>query len=176
VWARRAKRAELKAELAAREALLAKQEARMIQEEKQRELEALQQKLLELQSEASSAASERQHSAALAQRYAMRRNDSPTPGPVPSDAPRMNREKLEGVKQRFRDRMAAKKQQQPPVASDRPALTRPPHTRTPTPAATPSPGKPPIDRSLLRSAGEEMFQQMDFYERSLKAVDNTRRN
>ena len=40
--ARRARRAELRAEVAAREAYLAKQEAQMVREEKQRELEILQ--------------------------------------------------------------------------------------------------------------------------------------
>lgn len=165
VWARRAQRAELRAELAAREALLAKQEARMIKEEKQRELEELRQKLQELQSEASQAIVEKEHSVILARSFAMRRNDPETPESTHSG--RISKGKVDSVKQRFRDRMAAKKQQ-----SASPAAIASPYGAMPRSSPqyiTPSP--PPHRNSLFRQAGEEMYQHLDFYERSLKAVD-----
>jgi hypothetical protein len=166
VWARRAQRAELKAELAAREALLAKQEARMIKEEKQRELEDLRQKLVELQSEASHAIAEKEHSGILARSFAKRRNDVVSPDV--SSSGRIDKGKVDSVKQRFRDRMAAKKQETAsPSNMENPYGAR----SQPSPRfITPS---PPNRSALLLSAGEEMFQHLDFYERSLKAVDRS---
>jgi hypothetical protein len=166
VWARRAQRAELKAELAAREALLAKQEARMIKEEKQRELEDLRQKLVELQSEASQAIAEKEHSGILARSFATRRNDVVSPDV--SSSGRISKGKVDSVKQRFRDRMAAKKEETAsPMNMENPYGAR----SQPSPRfITPS---PPNRNALLRSAGEEMFQHLDFYERSLKAVDSS---
>ena len=173
-WARRAKRAEIRAELAAREALMAKQEARMIQEQKQKELEELQQKLNELQSESSSALAEKEMSAAIAHRYA------PEPGfaseqryaqdqlsETVSRSRAINKEKIDGVKQRFRDRIAARKRQATPMNIAPVEKHSPRHYRKNLAQVTPS---PPNGRNLVRSAGEEMFQQMDFYERSLRSV------
>jgi hypothetical protein len=176
VWARRAQRAEVKAELAAREAILARQEARMIKEEKERELEALHQKLHELQSESSHYAVDREHSATLANNFSSRQQQQPphhhqqqqqkTTGSVVSEnTGRMDKNKIDEVKKRFRDRIAAKKQQ-PTHNCNAPAANRY------TPAVTPSPQ--PNFRSFFRSAGEEMHQQLDFYERSLRAVENDR--
>jgi hypothetical protein len=195
MWARRARRAEIKAELAAREALMAKQQVRQIQEEKQRELEALQQKLFELQSESSNAISEREHSAILARTYAPtqpnQRAAAATVSPVSDRKEAMNnnnsridKEKIDVVKQRFRDRMAAKNQGggtspsspfPPPSSStfasrygrpQQPSLQR---INKPSP-----PQRTSLQASLMRSAGEEMFSHLDFYERSLKSVANLR--
>lgn len=172
-WARRAKRAEVRAELAAREALMVRQEARMIQEEKERELEALQQKLFELQSEPSTAIADKEQSAAaIAKNYSMHRNDAPhqmlQPEVARSTTSRtgIDKEKLDGVKQRFRDRIAAKKKQ----ANGFGATTMSPPGKAASPV-TPSPQQ--TARTLFRSAGEEMYQHLDFYERSLKAVEMT---
>ena len=141
----------MRAELAAREALMARQEARMIKEEKQRELDALNQKLLELQSEPSTAAPDTREAAQIAQSFAMHRNDNPAPSITSRSG--QEKAKLEGVKQRFRDRVAAKKRERS--------------------AAPINPSPQQVQRSLIRSAGEEMFQHLDFYERSLKAVEDT---
>jgi hypothetical protein len=170
VWARRAQRAELRAELAAREALLAKQEARIIQEEKQHELTVLRQKLNDLQSETSHAIAEKEHSVILARSFAMRRNDAVSPDSASNHSSgRISKGKVDSVKQRFRDRMAAKKQQ-----SASPSVMETPYgalARNSPSYITPSPSPPQNRSSLFRSAGEEMYQHLDFYERSLKAVD-----
>jgi hypothetical protein len=97
-WARRAMRAEVKAEIAAREAMMAQQQARQIQEEKLREIKALQQKLEELQSEPSVASGD--HVAHLTM----------TRPPKPASS-------RESVKQRFRDRH--KKQRSAPARVER---------------------------------------------------------
>ena len=162
VWARRAMRAEVRAEIAAREALLAKQEARKMQEDKTREIDALKKKLEELQSETSAASAEKEKFAIAS---AMRRsNGSPSSA---QSASQMSKEKLDGVKQRFRERMAAKKQQSVSPPGRAPLYPTYPRRVTPSPRAQ-------AERELIRSAGEEMFQQMVFYERSLEAVDNSR--
>ena len=173
IWARRAQRAEVKAELAAREALLARQEARMIQEEKQREVEALQQKLMELQSESSFVTAENERSAALARSITMNRYGRDSPAPATSG--QSEKERLDNVKQRFRDRMAARKnglkQHAPPTSS--PIASGKQHPYAPR-ATSPVPAKNSYMQDMMRSAGEEMYVQLDFYERSLKAVDSTR--
>lgn len=178
VWARRAQRAEVKAELAAREALLAKKEARIFQEEKQRELEALQQKLLELQSESSFHAVDQEHSATLAKNYAMHRHDD-----LPQQAvgAQSERQKIDDVKKRFRDRMAARKQATP-VAPNHPQALLPAAATGKFGQLHANPAKfstsasaPSSVRDLVRSAGEEMYQQLDFYERSLRAVERDER-
>jgi hypothetical protein len=163
VWARRAMRAEVRAELAAREALLAKQEARILQEEKMREIDALKKKLEELQSECSAASADKEKIGVANSLVIRRSNVSPSSAQSTSQ---MSKEKLDGVKQRFRDRMATKKQSVSPPgrAPLYPASQR---------RVTPSP-RAEAERELMRSAGEEMFQQMVFYERSLEAVDNSR--
>lgn len=164
VWARRALRAEVKAEIAAREALLAKREARIMQEEKMREIEALKKKLEDLQSEASAAPADNEK-AVVTNSLALRRNNgSPIP---PQSAGRMSKEKLDGVKQRFRDRMAAKKEQSVTPPGRAPLYPSPQQRITPSPQAL-------AERELIRSAGEELYQLMVFYERSLEAVDHSR--
>lgn len=210
--ARRAQRAELKAEVAAREAMLAKQEAEKIKEEKQRELEILQQRLAELQSETRSMA-EREHSLKLATAFApagSASGGSNVAGPRDGGAgpvgtaksslqgERIDQNKIDGVKQKFRDRMAERMRRGPPSTrrhgfegggSSGAALTSPtgfdpslgggrmggagPGGEGTSGAGTN--GRPPRDvpRSRQRLTGEEMFQHLDFYERSLKAVENT---
>lgn len=180
LWAKRARRAEIKAELAAREAMLAKQEARTIKEEKLREVEILQKKLDELQSEASTP-SEEKEKAAFATKLAVRQTIAPatkenTPSLIQSTS-HMSKEKLDDVKQRFRNRMAAKKQQdhyqqqqQQSMATANRAPLYPYSTQRTVRRTVQS----QAERELLMSAGEEMCQQMDFYERSLKAVDTAR--
>jgi hypothetical protein len=224
IWARRAQRAEVKAELAAREALLAKQEVLMIQAEKQRELEALQQKLLELQSESSfHGAVDREHSSTLARSIAVHSPDEPSDRHQPRRSGdgrgAHEKQKIDDVKKRFRDRVAARKhgshnhaaaataaEAEAPSGSSAPPAHFPlsgatgrfgqvstsnnsasrllqhssaslsstsPHAATV--AVTPSPIKASSSLSLFRSVGEEMYQQLDFYERSLRAVERDER-
>lgn len=179
IWARRAQRAEVKAEIAAREALLAKQEVQMVRDEKQRELDILQQKLLELQSESSLSGGTREHSAILARNYNGRRLDGASSAHEQNQS--LDKQKLDDVKKRFRDRMATRKQQPvPPHQTMPPAVPNrnishhmTPRNVTPSPKHTQvqaSSRSPPATRELFRSAGEEMYQQLDFYERSLRAV------
>jgi hypothetical protein len=164
-WARRAMRAEIRAEIAAREASLAKQHARMMQQEKMREIDALKKKLDELQSENSVASADKEKLAfvtAMAQR-----NKNPNASQVSSH---ISQEKLVGVKQRFRDRMAEKKRRTVllPIQGRAP-LYPTNHSRRVTSSL-----EVQAERELIWSAGEEMFQQMVFYERSLEAVNITR--
>ena len=177
-WHRRQQRAELRAELAAREALLEKQGAvRAIQEEKQQELKAIQIRLAELASETSTAFSDRQRSVVLAKAIASRHRQQQG-----GDNPEItNQSTVEGVKQRFRDRMASRLRRH---ASTNISAARPEQI-TQTPRQTYSMRGSPVPRTrtssdredrqwLMRSAGEEMFQHLDFYERSLKAVEISR--
>lgn len=158
MFQRRAHRAELRAELAAREAILAKQEALKIKLEKQREIEMLQQKLAELQSESSHAVTDKDHSLVLAKAIAA--NSAIGIGEKsPQESSPNNDEKISGVKQRFRDRNANR------------MATAPPPSRRAEPKRT-TERQPPTFRSLQRRmVGEEMFQHLDFYERSLRAVE-----
>ena len=170
-WARRARRAELRAEVAAREAMLAKQQARLIREEKERELEELKQKLLELQSESSQNAVEREHSVVLARNIASQRGGSF----IGQSSRDINRQNIEDVKQKFRERTALRdthRMRSPVKDTSRDFI--PSYGASPKPKpVTPSPQR--IQRNnILRLAGEEMYQHLDFYERSLKAVDESR--
>lgn len=165
-WARRARRAEIRAELAAREALAAKEEAKMVEKQKQRELDDLRQKLMELQSDPSSAHFLGRERSAVLARNLSERKTSPTQGDSRAG---VDKEKLAGVKQRFRDRIAAKKKLIPARTNESPART------TPNGPAQVSPS-PPSTKSLLKAAGEEMYSHLDFYERSLRAVDTSREN
>ncbi|CAB9505588.1 expressed unknown protein [Seminavis robusta] len=185
-WFRRQQRAEISAELAAREALLAKQgEARAVQEEKHRELQALQTRLVELQSEASTTTSDRQRSAMLAKAIAARNHSSRKhPGhhhPVGKATPQS---KVDDVKQRFRDRMAARLRQKNGTVDQSRADFEPQgapsnqryhmENELPSKPVTSARTTDPDRQKMIRSAGEEMFQHLDFYERSLKAVELSR--
>lgn len=165
---KRARRAELRAEVAAREALMAKQETEKVKEEKQRELEALQHKLIELQAESSTiiAEREREQSVVLAKNIAHETQSAVQE----RTTPRISQEKIKGVKQKFRDRMAERMRASP---ENNPSPRRSPPTpetmqrkRTPEAASHNS--------RLRMTAGEEMFSHLDFYERSLKAVERSR--
>eukprot|EP00977_Amphora_coffeiformis_P016660 scaffold5215_cov181-Amphora_coffeaeformis.AAC.14 len=161
LWARRARRAEIKAEVAAREALLARQEAQMLREEKERELETLRQKLTELQSETSQAISDRLAASRIT------RLQPPAQSPVqhdPQNGGSLEKTKLDGVKQRFRDRMAARKK----MAEESDATSNNVHHQPPRHSNS---HRENPQASLMRTAGEEMYQQLDFYERSLRAVN-----
>lgn len=180
MFQRRAQRAELRAELAVREAAMAKQEAQKIKEEKQREIETLQQKLAELQSESSLAITEREHSVVLARRIYPKKSLDGMSSHSASSAPRISEGKINDVKQKFRDRMAEKMSKRPPVAASDSGSSI---------ALSFSPSydqdirrnraneRPPLTKQFRhRLVGEETFQHLDFYERSLKAIDDSRGN
>eukprot|EP00549_Striatella_unipunctata_P007894 CAMPEP_0118714996 /NCGR_PEP_ID=MMETSP0800-20121206/26581_1 /TAXON_ID=210618 ORGANISM="Striatella unipunctata, Strain CCMP2910" /NCGR_SAMPLE_ID=MMETSP0800 /ASSEMBLY_ACC=CAM_ASM_000638 /LENGTH=470 /DNA_ID=CAMNT_0006621019 /DNA_START=240 /DNA_END=1652 /DNA_ORIENTATION=- len=169
ILARRAQRAELRAEVAAREAMLARQEAVKIREEKQRELEVLQQRLAELQSEAISVA-DRDRSAKIANAIAAAQNSASRTTAKSSDrqgrsVPIVDKSKIDGVKEKFRERMAERIRKGPPSrrGQENTALVSSSGFDTSIGRRKPHPRH--------RLSGEEMFQHLDFYERSLKAVD-----
>jgi len=189
-WYRRQQRAEISAELAAREALLAKQsEARSAQEDKRREVAALKLRLVELQSEPSTTTPDRKRSAVLAKAMAARRTSISEPQNQQQNAtaPNNPQSTVDVVKQRFRDRMAARlrggsnppapEEQPQPAREEQQQPTSKPNSYFGKPRSTPAPktAAPAFDRQrLIRLAGEEMFQHLDFYERSLKAVEGQR--
>lgn len=180
MFQRRAQRAELRAELAAREALMAKQAAQRIQEDKQREIEALQQKLADLQSESSYAITEREQSIVLAKAIAQKHGVGDRGSHHGSKAASgMNDERISGVKQKFRDRMAERLQARNAPGnyprsvngSEASSSIQPYGARRLQP--TYQRHAVPSTRSQRRMlVGEEMYQHLDFYERSLKAVDS----
>ena len=159
ILARRAQRAELRAELKAREAMLGSQGARTVRAEKEKELEALQQRLCELQSESSAAITEREHSVVLARAITAKSRNATSP----QKGGRINESRISDIKQRFRDRSAAKHQN-----SRSSAPNQPPSNVYPSRGARQAPREM---SSMYKSVGEEMFQHLDFYERSLKAVE-----
>lgn len=175
-WQRRQQRAEISAELSAREALLARQgETYSIQEERQRELERLHHELIELQSEPSANGTDRQRSALLAKVIASKRQSTPE-GP---DASTMENQPKEGgvdsVKQKFRERTAARKRQNLAARQESKPGTQLVHTtRNGSSPTNSKPIRSAAQHSILSLAGEEMFQYLDFYERSLQAVEHKR--
>jgi hypothetical protein len=169
LWARRAKRAELQAELAARQVLCNRSTSHAARTEKRREIELLMKKLEEARSDSLIGADQQQRQAAAAKLIAPARKVEPA-----------SKNKVDTVKQRFRDRMTQRQQQQqqqPQKGS--PQLQQQQQHSSPS-------SQPPVrqrlvslrsteeQRNLLRSAGEEMCAQVDFYERSLQAVDTVR--
>ena len=165
IWARRARRAELKAEVAAREALMAKQEADYIRQESQLELERVQQKLADLQSEASTAFSNREHKVVL------QNNLRQPQAPASQVGDGVDKNKINSVKQRFRDRMAAKKNQSPSSLPPQRPMANARHQSPSRSYGSPNKASSNIQMSqLFRQAGEEMFSHLDFYERSLKSI------
>lgn len=173
VWSRRAKRAEVRAELAAREALLAKQETRMLVEEKQRELERLEQKLLELKSEASQTTDARLEAGRLARSFEVRSPEDRTTPVKEQFASPSNKERLEGVKQRFRDRMAMRKQTPTTPSTATPDTDRSSINSMSQRRQQHSPS-PQVSRALFRAAGEEMCSHLGFYEKVLTSVETSR--
>jgi hypothetical protein len=168
---RRAQRAELRAELAAREAFLAKQQVQAVRDEKEAELRGLRARLADLQSESSAAIAEREHSVVLARAITANKHHSigleRTHNRVDegnANGGQNNRSKIDDIKQRFRDRSAAKQNHggshgsgaaKAPSRSQTVGMTSQQYQRN----------------SLYRTVGEEMFNHIDFYERSLKAVE-----
>lgn len=170
---RRAQRAELRAELAAREAILAKQETRKIREEKQREIDALQLKLSELQSESSYAIAEREHSIVLAKTIAKRHGAESRGSKIGQSSASVASDRVNDVKQKFRDRMAERLQTRSGThpGNDAPSVPLSNQSLVNRPTQRPS-QRSPTQRSQRRMlVGEEMYQHLNFYERSLKAVD-----
>lgn len=192
MFQRRAQRAELRAELAAREAIMAKQEAKKIRTDKQQEIDALQHRLAELQSESSFAITEREQSIVLAKAIAQK-HGVVTRGSQQGSPPAMQDERINGVKAKFRERMAERMKARggthpgnfpavAPTPSESGSSIQPYrgnrfNSNRPSPAAvTPRPQHRPVvsARSQRRQlVGEEMYQHLDFYERSLKAVDTS---
>jgi hypothetical protein len=177
LWARRARRAEIKAELSAREAALAKQQGiSSVKEQKLQEIAVLQQKLDELQSVGSLPLAE---NAVGAAKLNIQRTSAPSsrenaPSLIQSTTC-LSKQKVDDVKQRFRDRMSIRKrqdQQQNLLTNSNEAY----HSGHVAQRSLPQrrTQKSQAERELILSAGEEMCQQMDFYERSLKAVDTAR--
>lgn len=177
VFQRRARRAELRAEVAAREAQMAKQEARKIHDEKQREIEALNQRLADLQSESSFQATEREHSAHVTKVITQHNLENPISREGRS-SPQLENEKINGVKQKFRERMAERLRSKSfgesstsdsfgynALATGGKERSKFMNTRHKVQHRSTE------SRSQRRVlVGEEMFQQLDFYERSLKAI------
>ena len=181
MFQRRVQRAEIRAELAAREAMMAKQEAQKIKEEKQAEIDILQQKLAELQSEASFTISQREHSAILAKAIVPKSNayvDTTPSRNGRAGSPKIDKEKINGVKQKFRDRIALKKHgmiSNTSFASEDSSSAILSYTQSFDNAARRMEARDPLSKNHRhRLVGEEMIQYLDFYERSLKAVEESR--
>jgi len=147
---RRAQRAELRAELAARESLLSRPGTNRRQAQEQ--VNNLKDRIQDLQSESSNVFADRAHSTVLAR--AITRTASK------GDAG--TRTKIDDIKARFRNRAAQKSspnaaRNEAPVRQQQAPIQRAPAN------------------SFNKKVGEEMFQHLDFYERSLKAVERPRR-
>jgi len=188
LWARRAQRAEVRAELTAREALLTKKGASHIHniDKHNKDLEELQERLTQLQSEPSTALSrDKQHSVVLAKAIAAKQRFDVQNSSTENKSIATNQNKINDVKQRFRERMAAKIRRNDGEPSETggytPSQTRSDlqssHLQQPTKEKTRSSRNHVSheQQKLFRSAGEEMFQHLGFYERSLKAVEDSRR-
>lgn len=169
ILARRAQRAEVKAELVAREAMLGSQQARAVRADKEKELEALQQRLSELQSECSAAFTEREHSVVLARAITAKSRSATSP----QKGGRINESRISDIKQRFRDRSAAKQQKTRAVATAAPRNHQPSSVYQ-SRRSTKQQVRSRERNSMYQSVGEEMFQHLDFYERSLKSVETKR--
>jgi hypothetical protein len=143
---------------------------------------------MELRSEPSTVATDRQRSALLARAIAAKRQSFEEYQDQPAE-PQNQQLKgggVDSVKQRFRERMAARMRQQQPTRSqnDQHAKqdqhsSRGSYSRdlpVSKPQEMPRPAKPQTSSrpNILSLAGEEMFQHLDFYERSLKAVESQR--
>jgi hypothetical protein len=160
--ARRAQRAELKAEVAAREAMLSRPGARAVRSEKEQELGNLRQRLADLQSETSAAISEREHSVVLARVINASKS---TASSQLKNSRSISKNNIDDVKARFRNRSAAK-QQNSDTKSVSSVGTKSVNFQTKTNFKPKNSGR----NTMYRSVGEEMYQQLDFYERSLQAV------
>jgi len=177
LFQKRAQRAELRAELAAREALIAKQEARKIFDEKQREIEILNQRLAELQSE-SSCQTERAQSLHFEKAITQGNGNLEPSGYHIHSPSRIDNEKINGIKQKFRHRMVERMQSKglggSTTSNTEPNIFRAGKSENNlnlrhTHQILRRTAFPQSQRRAL--VGQEMFQHLDFYERSLKAVN-----
>mmetsp|Transcript_22908 Transcript_22908/g.25538 ORF Transcript_22908/g.25538 Transcript_22908/m.25538 type:complete len:1192 (+) Transcript_22908:91-3666(+) len=158
---RRAQRAELHAEVVAREFMLTSQEVKAARIEKEKELNDLKIRLADLQSESSVVFTERDRSVILARAITRtnqtnRRSSGGVGGELGGRC--NSRLKIDDIKKRFRDRSAANFQFNSGKRLDDNTLKQT------------SPNNNDNGNSFHRTVGEEMFQHLDFYERSLKAV------
>lgn len=177
IFQRRARRAELRAEVAAREAIMAKQEARKIRDEKQREIEVLNQRLAELQSVSSFQEADREQQIHAAKAITHNNMENPVSRQGRS-TPMVAHEKINGVKQKFRERMAERLKSKSfgessmnsSVGYNAPLASEPEESKRQN-TGHKLQRRFASNRSQRRVlVGEEMVQQLDFYERSLKAV------
>ena len=125
---------------------------------KEKELGTLRKRLADLQSETSAAISEREHSVVLA------RAISASKSTASQNNNAINKSKINDVKARFRNRSAAKNKN-----SDNKSVVSTGKSVT-FERKTNFKNRDPEKAAMLRSVGEEMYQQLDFYERSLEAV------
>ena len=165
--ARRAHRAELRAELAARESLLSSQGMTPSRKEKEKEVNNLKERIADLQSETSTAFTDRNHSIALA-RAITRSNQNSKAGFENGEAGgrSYNRSKIDDIKQRFRNRSAAKFK----FHSKKSSESVPPNESCSSYNGWEAVNDKKGNNFFHRTVGEEMFQHLDFYERSLQAV------
>jgi len=169
VLARRAQRAELRAELVARESLLSNQKMSSIRREKEKEVNNLKARIADLQSESSTAYADRDRSVVLARAITRSNQNSRVVSGCDNGETggrSYNRSKIDDIKQRFRNRSAAKFQFNSLKNS---VASAPKQTSTSHRAGERF--KNNLGSNFHRTVGEEMFQHLDFYERSLKAVE-----
>ena len=141
----RAKRAELSTEVAVREALLAKQEAEKVNAEKQHEIDLLKEKLARMEESKSVVLANSENHRLVAHRSYLDKLDAKSIIESSFDRePEGARAAAKSrLKQKFRERQAA--------------------------------AKPRIENSknVQQLNGEEFYQHLDFYSRSLKSVSTT---
>jgi hypothetical protein len=123
----------------------------------------LRQRLADLQSETSAAISEREHSVVLARAITAGKS---TASSQMKNSRSISKNKLDDVKARFRNRSAAAKQQNSDTKSVSSAGTKSVNFQKKTNFKPRNNGR----NTMYRTVGEEMYQQLDFYERSLQAV------
>ncbi|KAL7504877.1 hypothetical protein ACHAXN_002426 [Cyclotella atomus] len=144
----RAKRAEMSAEIAIRETLLAKQEAEKIKSEKQREIDDLKNKLAEMETQSQHMAS--RYSSFMAGSSYLDKIDAKSilEGSFDRD--------MEDARQAARDRAKLKFRERRAIGS---------------PSRQPDQSNPPAKSQ--NNHGEEIYQRLDFYSRSLNSVQRT---
>jgi hypothetical protein len=146
----RAKRAELSTEVAVREALLAKQEAEKIKAEKQREIDLLKEKLARMESKSVVLANSENHRLVAHSSYLDKLDAKSIIESSFDREPEGARAAAKSrLKQKFRERQAAAK----------PGIEHRNSTSTSTSTS-----------NAQQLNGEEFYQHLDFYSRSLKSV------
>jgi hypothetical protein len=119
-----------------------------------------------MQEESSTAIAEKEQSVTLARAIA---HETKSAVMERGASPRISQERINDVKSKFRARMAHRNRSSP-ASSQQSSPRRSP----PAPERPPERSPPKLNTRLRMTAGEEMFQHLDFYERSLKAVDSAR--